>query len=364
MYVAQIGPFPPPVGGVSVHVQRLHERLLREGHRSVVYASPNYVPSPRSPPCVIPRPNIRYLDRQTWLLRHGLFSKADIIHCHDGFIWSAAIWPTLILGRSAVMTIHNEIYIASDPRLSYASNWFSRRMLQSKQVSWIAVNGRIADYLQEMGVQTGRLFVIPAYIAPSLNIAGILPPAMELFLSQHGPVLSVYGFRTQLDANGVDLYGFDMALLSLAILKDQYPKVGLVIAVSQTQEPLFTKMLALISALGLNERVHVVTGGLPDGPLLWSRCQVYLRPTTTDGDSLSVREALSLGTPVVASDAVGRPPGVRLFKNRDVNALVQSVVCALEQLRTSISSPAGVDMCSYAEVRRVYESLLTTTRRG
>ena len=34
---------------------------------------------------------------------------------------------------------------------------------------------------------------------------------------------------------------------------------------------------------------------------------VLLKPTNTDGDAISVREALYLGVPVVASDVVERP---------------------------------------------------------
>ena len=41
--------------------------------------------------------------------------------------------------------------------------------------------------------------------------------------------------------------------------------------------------------------------------------RVFLRTTLYDGDSISVREALALGTPVVATDTGMRPAGVRLI---------------------------------------------------
>lgn len=61
-------------------------------------------------------------------------------------------------------------------------------------------------------------------------------------------------------------------------------------------------------------------------------CDAFIRYTTTDGDSISVKEALSLKRQVIASNVVSRPKGVRVvndldglkveienFKLRDVN---------------------------------------------
>jgi hypothetical protein len=45
-----------------------------------------------------------------------------------------------------------------------------------------------------------------------------------------------------------------------------------------------------------------------------ARTGVFLRPTSWDGDSVMVREALALGARVVASDCAPRPPGVELCR--------------------------------------------------
>jgi glycosyltransferase involved in cell wall biosynthesis len=61
---------------------------------------------------------------------------------------------------------------------------------------------------------------------------------------------------------------------------------------------------------------------------------IVLRPTNTDGDSLTIREALFLGKPILASDVVARPPGTIIFKTRDVQDMIQK----LEQLLSSLES--------------------------
>jgi glycosyltransferase involved in cell wall biosynthesis len=51
---------------------------------------------------------------------------------------------------------------------------------------------------------------------------------------------------------------------------------------------------------------------------------VYLRPTRTDGDAVSIREALHRGAPVIASDAASRPGGVHTLPGDDRDAWVRA----------------------------------------
>jgi glycosyltransferase involved in cell wall biosynthesis len=62
---------------------------------------------------------------------------------------------------------------------------------------------------------------------------------------------------------------------------------------------------------------------------LISACDVFLRPTLEDGDSISVREALALGVPVVASRAGARPAGAILFQPGDAEDLLAKIDLAL-----------------------------------
>mgnify|MGYP001154533439 CR=1 FL=1 len=71
-----------------------------------------------------------------------------------------------------------------------------------------------------------------------------------------------------------------------------------------------------IAARGVESNFLVVTEALPLCPIL-QRSDLFVRPTNTDGDALSVREALYLRVPALASDVVPRPRGTRLFRTRD-----------------------------------------------
>jgi glycosyltransferase involved in cell wall biosynthesis len=84
-----------------------------------------------------------------------------------------------------------------------------------------------------------------------------------------------------------------------------------------------------------------------------------LRTTHYDGDSIAVREALGLGTPVIASDNGMRPPGIRLIPARDEQALIDMIEVTLESAESRGQSAAGDDS-NTAQVVRVYEDLLGT----
>ena len=66
---------------------------------------------------------------------------------------------------------------------------------------------------------------------------------------------------------------------------------------------------------------------------------VFVRPTSADGDSISVREALTLGTPCVASDVVARPEGAICFKNQDPGQLAAQISRAVDLGRVQVKSP-------------------------
>jgi glycosyltransferase involved in cell wall biosynthesis len=61
-------------------------------------------------------------------------------------------------------------------------------------------------------------------------------------------------------------------------------------------------------------------------------CDLFVRPTNTDGDSVSIREALHLGLPVVASDAVSRPEVCSIFATRDMDDFERAVRHVLDHL--------------------------------
>jgi glycosyltransferase involved in cell wall biosynthesis len=81
----------------------------------------------------------------------------------------------------------------------------------------------------------------------------------------------------------------------------------------------------------------------PQALALIAACDVFVRPTLADGDSVSVREALALGRTVVATRVGHRPPEVRLVPPGDPDALAAELISAASCARPvqPVRAPAG-----------------------
>ena len=73
-------------------------------------------------------------------------------------------------------------------------------------------------------------------------------------------------------------------------------------------------------------------------------CDMLLRTTLYDGDSISVREALHLGTPVIATDNGMRPSGCDLFPISNLDALHAAIGKRLSTGNPRLQHEAGGDL--------------------
>jgi glycosyltransferase involved in cell wall biosynthesis len=83
---------------------------------------------------------------------------------------------------------------------------------------------------------------------------------------------------------------------------------------------------------------------------------VFLRTTIYDGDSIAVREALHLDTPVIATDNGMRPEQVRLIPHSDPEALRNAIGRQLSQPKR-LRPRAHADEKNIEAVYELYVSL-------
>ena len=80
-----------------------------------------------------------------------------------------------------------------------------------------------------------------------------------------------------------------------------------------------------------------------------------IRATTTDGDSLSVKEALYYKKKVIASNCVDRVPNVILYDNLDFNQLQEKILSIETDYKTT-----PFEMSNAAELLvKLYSKLLS-----
>jgi glycosyltransferase involved in cell wall biosynthesis len=173
--------------------------------------------------------------------------------------------------------------------------------------------------------------VLPAFL--STESPEVAPePRLLAWMGRYRPLFStVLFFRPE--------YGFDLLITCLARLSRLYPSFGCLVMGSGEQRGQAERR---IREAGLEGSVFLLGDVSHETCLaLMSACDVFLRPTFEDGDSISVREALALGVPVVASRVGARPAGAILFHPGDVDGMLAAIASALEVKRGSQTQAAG-----------------------
>jgi glycosyltransferase involved in cell wall biosynthesis len=137
---------------------------------------------------------------------------------------------------------------------------------------------------------------------------------------------------------GEDLYGLDLCIELVKRLIDQGINCSLIFTISKlNSEGILEKNLQKIQEYNLTDYIYISTCSLPFIEVI-KKSAIVLRPTNTDGDALTIREALFFGKKVVASDVVKRPEGTIVFKTRDIKDFVAIVKNTLFEKTPIISN--------------------------
>jgi glycosyltransferase involved in cell wall biosynthesis len=300
MKVLLLGPYPPPHGGVQTNLVAIREYLLRNGHECLAINLTRF----RAPDA----DGVYYPRNAAGLARLMLQLRADIVHLHFGGDLTArlvrlACLSSLLPGRKVVLTFHSGGY-PSSPAGRTARPRTLRGLILRRLDGLIAVNTEIAALYRKFGVRPERIRTILPFAMKPPDRALPLPERARSFLAVHKPALLTVG---QLEPE----YDLPLQIEVMEDILPRFPGAGLVIAGGGSIEE---ELRHRIAAKPYAEHV-LLYGDMPHAATLrvMLECQALLRTTLYDGDSVSVREALYIGTPVIASDNGMRPAGVRLI---------------------------------------------------
>ena len=318
--VVLAGFYPPPFAGESIHVKQLADLLRARGLEVVVLNLNRHA-----------GPNSEYLGASTpWGLMRLLVAVPDrgsILHVHtNGHSWKSwlmiatAAMTARLKGVRTLLTIHSGLFPGYVSTLGPFRRAVARRVLASFD-HIIGVNGDVGRAMESLGVG-GRLAVIPAFLG--------VPQSTDL---SAGDRAVIDGCRPLLVAvGGGDRdpeLGLPTVIETLPELATLFPGIRVVFVgwqVGARTQPLIESRGLANHAVCLGEVSH------ERSLALLQRADVVVRSTFADGDAITIREALALGVPVVASDTAFRPPGVILFRKGDVPDL-------LDKLKQVLSAP-------------------------
>lgn len=350
--ISIIGPYPPPYGGIAIHIQRLMKQLENQGYECVVYELGREGESTE-------KNIIRVKSTKRWLFRYIFFSKEDVIHFHNPDWCMRVIMGIMgILGKKTVISIHGESLANSLKE----GNWLRRLIIGfalQHTPFIIALNSNIKELVLSLGVKPEHVEVIPSFIPPPIKEEEIaeIPQETWNFIDCHSPVISANAFKISF-YNNQDLYGIDMCVDLCANLKREYPKIGFVFCLPDIGDyEYFNKIKQRIKESGIEENFFFQTKPCQFYPILM-KSDVFVRPTNTDGDAVSLREALYFKIPSVASNAVPRPEGTILFKSRDIDDFILKVKDVLDNYEDHKKRLESVILEDNAEkIIKIYQNL-------
>lgn len=359
-----LGPVPPPLGGISVHVSRLVPLLQTAGLEVRVL---NHFRSTEMSFVIgaLKRNPLNYY-------RLPKRIPARVVHYHHSH-WSLLMAVALGKGRRGsryVITLHGtdlpRRLNSRVPLLGRVTRWALKRF-----DAIIVVNPHIHAAIKD-DVGARSIEVLPAFLLAQDEESPYEAP-IEMFLSS-GQTLLVPAFRVQFLPDGRDLYGLDTVVEAFAAIAGARPELRLSLFIAERPRGRkaskhLQRLVREIEDAGMRDRVLIVFG-LPLTPAFRHNV-VVVRATRIEGDALSVREALHAEVPVVASDVVDRPPGALTFSTDDVADLCHVLRRVLDAPRSSqgpsVESAAtneAADSQFLAPLIRIYRGQIEPGRSG
>lgn len=301
-----IGPMAPPFGGVSIHLQRLiqllKDRFIFDFIDESRITKKEYF-------------NIRSFNFFTYIKK---IRNADIVYINSGKR-SLRIFHLLsgsLFSKKMIINIHS--FTSNSSKFICYINGIIYRLANTI----IVVN---SDLKKRLFLPKTKCIIQDAFIPPVIEEEPELPESLHDLLVKKNktdtPLICANASR--LDTyNNQDLYGLDLCIEVTKRLLKKNIKIIFIFVVGTTEvyKNTYSKSIELIKELNLQNHFHLINEKLSFIKLI-ERSDIVLRPTNTDGDSVTIREALYLNKTVLASDVVKRPYGVCLFKNRDIDDL-------------------------------------------
>ena len=289
------------IGGVTIHVQRLRDSLEKN---KFGYEFKDYK-------CTKLGSLIKEI------------SKYRIVHFHisNPVYQFVLVCCSKLMGRKILMTVHGNY-----GRFGVAKNWMVRSAIRMATVP-IVINEISYQKCKNYNDQT-RL--IPAFIPPQKeeHLQAEIINLLNRLHNKGKKIVSTNAYNISFDKNGNDTYGINFLV---NYFKGSDNMALLVSDPSGNYHKQYTDLQS--SSVFFIDYPHSYFE-------LLKHVDYFVRNTSTDGDALSVKEAMYLGVPTMCSDVVDRPKGVSTFKYSDS---VSFEKCLLKSNKTDVQIENGAE---------------------
>ena len=355
MKIFLLGPYPPPYGGVSIHVKRLYEKLKNYISIDIYTTSKNREFSP--------------LTLKEIIISSFFMKKEEIYHIHESSIKLILVFSfiSFIKKNKMILTIHNDRFESNYNKENFITRYLLKKFLKSiKHI--ILVGSNEIEFFYKNNIKENNISIIPGYINPIINKKDYLKIDKEIWdfiensKNKSEKIITANGNIRFF--NNEDLYGLDLLIELIYLLrKDEY-NVSLVFALlgydDQTKEErtYFKTLLKKIEEYKIKENILIYKVKDTEYYPILDKTDIFIRPTNTDGYGISVTEAIYLKKPAIASDVCQRQKGTIYFKSRDIKDLLEKTKLVLNNYNKEKNKLEKIEVKEYYEdVLEIYKKV-------
>lgn len=307
-----IGTIPMPIGGVTIYASRLTQRLEQSG---LDFSFFDYR-----------RDSAMLLAQFMWT------SKLVHINASQPLFILMLVVLAKAMGKKVVLTYHGNI-----GRYGKIRNLFDRISLRMVDRP-LVLNEESFLLAKSWNANT---CLTTSFIGPSVNTPLQEDIARQLHVAResYDKIYATTAHNLAYDKNGQEIYG----ITRLCRIFGRLESAALVVA-----DPSGTYRKELSE-----DADNVIWISEPHnfyGVLELSDC--LIRATSTDGDSISVREALHIGISVLASDCVSRPLGCTVYRSWEE---LEEILMGVMPMAADASQSSSLD--GYQQVQDTYSEL-------
>ncbi len=344
MKIAMIGQkgVPATFGGIERHVEEIGRRLAARGNDVSVYCRLYYTPADANVPGVrlLRRPSVhtKHLDAATHVAYcsfESLFHRYDIVHFH-ALGPSAFAWLPRLAGARTVVTVHGLDW--QREKWGQFAQWVLRQC-EGPAAHFpdrtIVVSRTLRDHFRERHrcdaafIPNGTTLPQPRPAKKLLEM-GLVPGRYLLFVGRLVPEKGVHFLCEAFSKLDTDL---TLAIAGGLSFSDEY------VQTLRRYEGPRVKLLDYVYGDPLEE--------------LWSNAYAVVQPSTMEGMSLSLLEALSYGRCVLISDI---PENLEVAEDVALTFRSKDVADLTEKLARLIADPQLVKRYEALARQHVYQN--------
>lgn len=323
-----VGPYPPPYGGISIHIYRI-KMILDESCISYRIYNHGYVSAD----------HVHSTSKSLfWYAGYFFKEKGKLIHFHQFFTFHYFYYffVSLFTKSKLIITVHEEKMLYQNSLVRFV---ILVLLKNTRYHLLITVSKKLSAYWDKQNISN---LWLPAYAPPFLK--GY--KKLELDDRREFFMYSVWKLEPLI---GAKIYNVEMAFKFLQLVKAKYKMLFLIGSKEESSEEYLKR---LIDKYHLEDSVFVffekqLVDYLPN-------CKFILRTNNEDGYGVSLQEALDLNVPAIATDVCERPKGTILFKKNDIGDLLYKV----DNMETFWDS-SRVEKTDYHEILiRIYKEVL------